>query len=167
MPDAGYFMQVYGYQRSMDFNWAYSNLTIGLDQHCIKYYQEHNLDIYGCLWSFNVAPFIYVKTFATQSQYDSNQVLSDRLQPNDTAQINVYGANMTKWFMNNYIDTSKNHYAFLVSCYQHCNFGLDTWNDIKIKGIDVSTAQVNAWFDNSTYGQLLFQNATYPCTQCC
>ena len=30
MPDAGYFMQVYGYQLSMDFNWAYSNLTIGL-----------------------------------------------------------------------------------------------------------------------------------------
>ena len=40
MPDAGYFLQVYGYEMAINFCIPYGNLTIGLDDYCVRYYQE-------------------------------------------------------------------------------------------------------------------------------
>eukprot|EP01083_Nonionella_stella_P133788 406796_1 len=165
MPDAGYFMEVNGYIASMQFNWNYGNVSSGLHQKCVQYYKQRKWDITGCMYSFNIAPFIEVKMFSTQSQYDSNQIAVSGSKTNQS--INAYARNLTTYYIDNYINTSTKHYGFLVSCNQHCNFGVSTWNDIVIDGYTVSQAQVNTWFENTTYHNLLFQNKTYPCGSCC
>ena len=165
MPDAGYFMEVSHYIGMMEFCYAYSNLTVGLNQDCVEYYDKNNMDIKECMYAENIAPFIKYKMYSTQSQYDSNQIANEHT--NNSVLINEYGQNLTYWYLNRYINTNKNHYGFLVSCYQHCNFGTNTWNDIIINGYDISQAQVDVYFGNASFGQLLFQNKTYPCNTCC
>ena len=164
MPDAGYFMEVSHYIGMMEFCYAYSNWTIGLNQDCVKYYKDNKMDIKECMYAVNIAPFIKVKMFSTQSQYDSNQIAN--AHTNSSEVINEYGKNLTHWYLDRYINTSNNHYGWLVSCYQHCT-GSKEWNDIVIDKYDISQAQMNAWYGNTSYGQLLFQNKTYPCNSCC
>eukprot|EP01084_Bolivina_argentea_P281698 482018_1 len=173
MPDAGYFMKQGSqgiFVTIMEFWYAFGNMTDGMDQNCREYYKKNNMEnsLIECLYAANVAPFIDVKIFAMQSQYDPTQLSG--IDVNDTVYINNYGLYLTDSFVENYTNTSTNknvHYAWLVSCYQHCNFGLDTWINISIDSYDTSQAEVNAWFDNSTSGNLLFQNYSYPCDSCC
>ena len=160
MPDAGYFMQTNFQIPGIQWNWQWGNVSIGMNQNCLEYYKDGS----QCMWAFNVSPFIKSKMFALQSQYDANQVAGF---PNNYTAVNQYGQNLTYWYIDKYINTSSKHYGWLVSCFQHCNFGTNTWNDILIDNYTVSQAQVNVWFNKVTGSNLLFQNNTYPCTTCC
>ena len=169
MPDAGYFMKEASNSiliTIMQFWYTFGNMTHGMDPNCRAVYNKNSLNTQECLFAQNIAPYISVKTFAMQSQYDPTQLGGINL--NDTTYINNYAKYLTDSFVQNYTSINKDiHYAWLVSCYQHCNFGTDTWNNISIAGIDTSQAQVNAWFGNSTYGNVLFQDSPYPCNTCC
>ena len=168
MVDAGYFMQNVHVQSEMTFVYNYGNVTDGLNQQCLNYYKQNDLDITQCLYAFNIAPFINTKMFSLQSQYDMIQIEKMNLTGNVTA-INQYGQNLTYWYIERYINTgNNNHYGWLVSCYQHCTQNPnEIWDKIIINGYTVSDAQIDVWYDNATYGQLLFQNNTYPCDACC
>eukprot|EP01083_Nonionella_stella_P039236 106715_1 len=167
MPDAGYFMETEFQMKGMRWIWDWGNVSDGMNQNCVAYYKEYNMDESECLWAFNVAPFVKVKMFALQSQYDSNQVANMGPNSNNTVLVNELGQNITHWFLSRYTNTSSGHWGWLVSCFQHCNFGTNTWNDFMIDGYTISQVQVNAWFGNTTHSNLFFQNKTYPCTECC
>eukprot|EP01084_Bolivina_argentea_P294839 507440_1 len=167
MPDAGYFMQTDFQIPGIKWIWEWGNVSVGMNQDCLSYYKQNHMDESNCMWAFNVAPFVKSKMLALQSQYDANQVANMGPNSNNITLVNEFGQNLTYWYLDKYINSSSKHFGWLVSCFQHCNFGTNTWNNFTVNGFTVSQAQVNAWFDNTTYGNLLFQNKTYPCQDCC
>ena len=170
MPDAGYFMQTDFDIKTMQFNWYYGNITMALNDKCVNYYyniSQNKDDIKQCMYAANIAPFIDTRMFALQSQYDSNQIADLGPQKDNVTFINIYGKNLTKYYIENYINTNDNHFGWLVSCFEHCIFGVEQWNQITINGYTTAQAQINAYYYNDTQNRFLFQNQTYPCDSCC
>ena len=165
MPDAGYFMQVGAYIMMMEFNYKIGNLTMSLNQNCVNYYKSRNNTI-QCMFAVNIAPFIETKILSLQSQFDSNQLAY--LNSNNLTTINQYGQNLTKYYIDRFIDTGNgNHFGWLVSCYEHCIFSYQMWKQIQIDGYTVAQVQMNAWYNSNTAMKFLFQNYSYPCNDCC
>ena len=138
-----------------------------IDETKIEYISDDSDSIIQCMYAPNIAPFIQRKMFSVQSQYDSNQIANMGQNADNATLINQYGQNLTKFYIERFIDTSDNHFGWLVSCYEHCIFSYEMWNHITIDGYTVAQAQVNAWYNNATNQRFLFQNYTYPCDTCC
>ena len=177
MPDGGYFLEIDYYIQMMQFHYTYGNVTGSLNQNCVNYYayanssdinidDDDNQGAMKCMFAPNIAPFIQTKVLAIQDEYDWHQILVAGLWGDDDG-INKYGRNMTKSFVENFIDTSDNHYGWMISCFSHCiiyrsQFIIDT-----AQGMTAAQAQVNAWFNNATIeSRLSVQNKTYPCNCC-
>ena len=127
---------------------------------------DHNEeDQHLCIFAQETAPYVHVRMFPLQSQYDAWQTGEELVSTNATY-INEYGANMTKIFEANYVNNAEygvNHAAFFDSCHHHCG----EWNDIVIDGYTASEAQYQFYYGTNTHNKFWFQDELYPCDTCC
>merc|ERR1712218_750058 len=147
------------------------------NQKCMEYYEDGDNE-WKCMFSQNISPFISLALpgiFPLQSRYDSFQIsfeldLAQNITNIDA--IDVYGANLTTTFINDYVNSNNNRSAFLDACSHHVG---TSWSDtnIKINNTEGKEAAVQwyynqnnvwNWRENSNY--FWFGNETYPCQTC-
>eukprot|EP00483_Globobulimina_turgida_P003042 UN03047 len=171
MPDSGFFMEYdhegvkKKYMSALNWNYAWMNVSDAMNKECMVAKSASN-DQHLCIFAPETAPYVHVKMFALQSRFDKWQDLQYELKPQKVALINDYGAEMTRIFEANYVNSikyGKNHAAFFDSCDHHCG----EWNEITIDGMTASQAQVEFYFGDNTNNKFWFQNYSYPCDTCC
>eukprot|EP01083_Nonionella_stella_P009668 27722_1 len=145
--------------------WIYNtqNVTHILNSDCVNYY-DHQNNVSNCMFPQYVSPFLNKnKVFALQSIYDAAGMSEQGINANDIEQSNEYGQWYAELFFDQFINmNSKLHGALLYSCHSHCG----EYNHINVSGVVSANAIQMFYYQNHTE-TLVFQNHSYPCTECC
>eukprot|EP01084_Bolivina_argentea_P196979 337640_1 len=166
--DSGFFLEYQGlgeFIMSMQWLHQWGNVTgNSANQKCFEYY-NNSKNLYLCMFAQNNAALINpnIKFLSYQSQYDRWQIENELVNYTNNIAVDNYGANLTYYYINNFINTNINNTGYLDSCFHHCG----EWQYIYIDGMMQSDVFVDWFYDNSTHDRLYFQNMSYPCDICC
>ena len=145
----------------MKWIYEWGNTTASLNQQCVKANAGMR---WKCMFAQETAPFNNFRMLSLQPRFDTWQIDHILIPNSDDEQLEIseYGENLTRAFVENYIETSEEHFGFLDSCSHHCG----SWNTFTIDGMNASELSYHVYMGN-VFENLWFQNSSYPCLDCC